>query len=303
MKTERKEWVDIAKAIAIALMILGHTGYPEIISKLIGIPHFARNWIYSFHMPLFFLLSGALTNWTYGYKEFVLHKSKTLLSYLVIYSIINVLLLKVSGAPFDEHSFIHVLQNGWGGFALWFLAVLYISLILARILCNRNTLCATATLLGMAWCLAHFGIELPWALSTVPYATSLILIGKIAFPYMLRVSEASSNQTILTVSSSLICCCAVALLCPQQDLLANKILPLIPMLLGGGIRRFLHLSSVKQIMYIYRRKENHVTNRSEHVGNNGFFTSFPYSATQSPHTWLIRVRYNGFRYCPHGLFT
>lgn len=233
MSRKRKDWVDLAKGIAIILMVIGHTGIPEVVSSVIGVPHMVRNWIYSFHMPLFFLLSGALTNWEYNYKEFIIHKSKTLLTYLVVYSIINVLLLKVSGAPFAEHSFMQVLKNGWGGFALWFLAVLYLSLILARILCYRYTLCATIALLGMAWCLAHYSIELPWALSTVPYATALILIGKIVFAYILRVSEASSTKTILTALASFICCSTVALLCSQQDLLANKILPLIPMLLGG----------------------------------------------------------------------
>lgn len=42
----RIEWVDIAKGIGIFLMVMGHTGIPKI-----GI-----QWIYSFHMPLFFLL-------------------------------------------------------------------------------------------------------------------------------------------------------------------------------------------------------------------------------------------------------
>ena len=41
--------VDIAKAYGILLMILGHCG---------GIPFLLRNFIFSFHMPLFFILSG-----------------------------------------------------------------------------------------------------------------------------------------------------------------------------------------------------------------------------------------------------
>ncbi|MBD5104989.1 MAG: acyltransferase family protein, partial [Ruminococcaceae bacterium] len=40
---------DIAKAIGILLMILGHCN---------GIPFIVRNFIFSFHMPLFFILSG-----------------------------------------------------------------------------------------------------------------------------------------------------------------------------------------------------------------------------------------------------
>ena len=47
-KKERLQWADISKGIAILLMVLGH----------LSIPHFLRNMIFSFHMPLFFIISG-----------------------------------------------------------------------------------------------------------------------------------------------------------------------------------------------------------------------------------------------------
>jgi fucose 4-O-acetylase-like acetyltransferase len=46
---KRIEWIDIAKGITIILMIIGHT--VEFGSEV-------RNFIFSFHMPLFFILSG-----------------------------------------------------------------------------------------------------------------------------------------------------------------------------------------------------------------------------------------------------
>lgn len=49
----RIQWVDLAKGIAILLVIIGHTE---------GIPHVIRGIIYSFHMPLFFILSGCTSN-------------------------------------------------------------------------------------------------------------------------------------------------------------------------------------------------------------------------------------------------
>lgn len=52
MKTSaRIDWIDNAKAIGICLVVLGHTS---------GLPEFAFQLIYSFHMPLFFFLSGYL---------------------------------------------------------------------------------------------------------------------------------------------------------------------------------------------------------------------------------------------------
>lgn len=49
MTKERILWIDVAKGIAIVLMIIGHT-------VQFGTP--IRNFIFSFHMPLFFMLSG-----------------------------------------------------------------------------------------------------------------------------------------------------------------------------------------------------------------------------------------------------
>lgn len=41
----RYEWLDVAKVLGIYLMILGHQ---NLVSQQVG------QWIYSFHMPLFF---------------------------------------------------------------------------------------------------------------------------------------------------------------------------------------------------------------------------------------------------------
>lgn len=49
MMKERLTWIDNAKGIGIILVVLGHT---------YGIPWQLHHIIYSFHMPLFFLLSG-----------------------------------------------------------------------------------------------------------------------------------------------------------------------------------------------------------------------------------------------------
>ena len=45
---QRLEYIDAAKGLAICLMVFGHSGY-------VGMPH---DVIYTFHMPLFFILSG-----------------------------------------------------------------------------------------------------------------------------------------------------------------------------------------------------------------------------------------------------
>ena len=47
----RIEWIDIAKGIGIILVIMGHT---------IALRY--SQWLYTFHLPLFFLLSGLVYN-------------------------------------------------------------------------------------------------------------------------------------------------------------------------------------------------------------------------------------------------
>lgn len=47
-KRQRIDWIDVVKGIAIILMIVGHTKCPKTLNHI----------IFSFHMPLFFVLSG-----------------------------------------------------------------------------------------------------------------------------------------------------------------------------------------------------------------------------------------------------
>lgn len=49
---QKKNYIDIAKGIGIILVILGHSGVNSEI----------KDFIYGFHMPLFFVISGYLYN-------------------------------------------------------------------------------------------------------------------------------------------------------------------------------------------------------------------------------------------------
>ena len=48
LNKKRILWIDYAKAFAMFFVIFGH----------VNSGNYLTNWIYSFHMPLFFLLSG-----------------------------------------------------------------------------------------------------------------------------------------------------------------------------------------------------------------------------------------------------
>lgn len=82
--SNRLDYIDSCKAIGIILVILGHT---------YNIPQTLYNIIYSFHMPLFFVLSGFVYNKeknnNLGFKKFLIKKSKQYLIPYIMFAFIN----------------------------------------------------------------------------------------------------------------------------------------------------------------------------------------------------------------------
>lgn len=171
MEAKRVQWLDVAKGITIILMVLGHTSIPERLS----------NFIFAFHMPLFFIASGLCTNWAKdNYGTFVLKKLRTLGIPFLVYSIAVVLIAWL--ADYREIEWRGVIVKGWEGYALWFVPVLFFSLVVAKsIMCFVNkvwlryAICVLLILGGALLRYRH--IYLPWTLATVPYATCLVLLG------------------------------------------------------------------------------------------------------------------------------
>ena len=79
-KSERVEWIDCAKGIGIILVIMGHSICPDTLLY----------WLYTFHMPLFFFLSGLTFNFDkyYEFKSFAINKIKSLLIPYALLSLI-----------------------------------------------------------------------------------------------------------------------------------------------------------------------------------------------------------------------
>lgn len=216
----RKYWLDIAKGIAIILMVVGHT----------AIPHVTSDFIYCFHMPLFFITSGLVSNYDkYSFGEYAKHKSYTLMLPFLTYSVIIILLLYSIGML----DLTQLLKNGWKGYALWFIPILYLASILTMLISHvRNKTTQLVIMLGLlliGYSLCHYTIILPWTLSTVPYATFLILIG-VELRYVQKRIETPNFYWdilllfIVTVSASLF---------GQLDLAWNNIIPVIPLTIGA----------------------------------------------------------------------
>ena len=68
----RVEWIDFAKGIAMFFVIIGHT-----VSLFGGnLEMFVRGGIYSFHMPLFFILSVLTFKFSVNNDQFVARTKK-----------------------------------------------------------------------------------------------------------------------------------------------------------------------------------------------------------------------------------
>lgn len=117
MKSYRIEWIDITKGIAIFLMVIGHTSIPKCVS----------NYIWSFHMPLFFLISGVLydADKYNSFSKMIRRRVQTLIVPYVFFS-----LVVFYGMFLLDMADIKELYLGWNGYALWFIPVLFITEIM-----------------------------------------------------------------------------------------------------------------------------------------------------------------------------
>ena len=131
VKNNRTISLDIARAITIILVVIGHY-----------IPDNSPNWyvvfhrfIYSFHMPLFLFISGFIYMQTLkkeSYFTFVIRKVKRLMIpyFTTSFLVITIKLLSSSNAslenPVTPFSYIEMFYSPAAGFFLWFIWVLFI---------------------------------------------------------------------------------------------------------------------------------------------------------------------------------
>ena len=124
--------LDIAKAIAIILVVVGHciqygSGNDYIVNEYY-FGNFIFKFIYSFHMPLFMIISGYLfcdSIKKYESKVLIKRKVLSLIVPIISYSIIDLILFLVLGKPITLIVVISIITN-----KLWFIwAVFVMSMI------------------------------------------------------------------------------------------------------------------------------------------------------------------------------
>lgn len=126
-KSERLNYIDAAKGMGIILVVLGH--------HLLDAENL-RTWIYSFHMPLFFIISGILISENRkhrDFKEFLLRRIKTLLWPYITFSCVILLwyIVFYYVLPFKPEEpfytvFVKIITT-YGYHALWFLPAAFMA--------------------------------------------------------------------------------------------------------------------------------------------------------------------------------
>lgn len=174
---ERIEWIDAIKGLGIILVILGHMTIPQI----------ARLFIFSFHMPLFFFVSGWLfkNNFT---KAWCLKKCDSLLIPYALYGIITIAVLHfAAGVPLNLLLERFLKGNGVG--VLWFLVCLLVVEVIGgaivRIL-EDNIGLLFITALGaavMGWLVPKMVNSGIMCIKIVPAALAFWLAGHVAKAY------------------------------------------------------------------------------------------------------------------------
>jgi fucose 4-O-acetylase-like acetyltransferase len=133
------QWMDIAKGIGISLVVIGHFK-PE------SSPQYwleINSLIYSFHMPLFFMLSGYLYNHgKYSYSDLMKSKVKRLLYPFATIAIIFFIIKLIAGrfvnldSPVDIGNLLILLTNPVHSYMplLWFVHALFLMFVLYPLL-------------------------------------------------------------------------------------------------------------------------------------------------------------------------
>lgn len=204
MSVKRIQWIDISKAIAIILMIIGHV-----------LPYGSegRNLIFSFHMPLFFILTGYTIKEVNNFKDLgnqIIKDFKKIYIPCIITQFINIIIsFFINGGDFFQLTRTSVEQIFWASAvnvnihpslgALWFLVVLFWTKSLYSLMNvilqhqNKGIVFLFLTLIGR---LVSKYIWLPQSMDVVLIAVLFIYIGQVMKEYS---NILQKNQMILTI--------------------------------------------------------------------------------------------------------
>ena len=190
---KRFESLDAMRGIGILLVVVGHSGIPNILQW----------WIWSFHMPLFFFLSGVLfKRGKTSDFQFIKRKTRSLLLPYFIYSFLIIFIQRLFDVKIEWIDNDKLLLNGWDGLALWFIPVLFLSevawLYIDKIKIPRIEMIVLIVAVLIGYYLSIKNIHLPYKLEVVFTSIFYYGIGALFSDKVKQYAETNTNAiTIL----------------------------------------------------------------------------------------------------------
>lgn len=142
MRKERSEWVDYAKAIGILLVVYGHVARGLVNAGIMSdslVQQYVDSVIYTFHMPLFFFLSGLFLISSFQSKGFgwvFSSKIDTIIYPYIIWSLlqggVEVVLSSYTNANITLHDVMSLFTSPRAQF--WFLYALFLVFLTSLII-------------------------------------------------------------------------------------------------------------------------------------------------------------------------
>lgn len=195
VKKERLEWIDFAKGVTILLMILGHCPIPETLREI----------IFSFHMPLFFVINGYFIK-KYNIKKTFFKSVNSLLKPYVIICLIQAFLYMFArrGELPGAELFLIKIKAMLGGMSkisthfqsfesvwlIWFICCLFFArniYVLLRSVLKEQPLWLQYLILmffvATGFYIGRYFAFLPWSLDVAFVALAFVLAGDILSEY------------------------------------------------------------------------------------------------------------------------
>ena len=195
---QRLDFIDVAKGIGMIFVIYAHVNY----NKAVLIP------IYSFHMPLFFIISGMLFDRKRfsGFGDFIKNRFRSLIVPYLVFSFLAIGYAFISERMFPElfdfsqakywkflsQVFVASGSSGTANVPLWFVPCLLLVEILYYFISklDKRAIVPLVTVLAAFGWLLESGLlpfdnkKLPWTLDSGLFALSFYAFGNLIFPLL-----------------------------------------------------------------------------------------------------------------------
>lgn len=243
---QRIEYIDIAKALGVLLVLAGHTGLPLLF----------RSWIYSFHMPLFFFVSGIWFR-KRAWKDSLI---RGIGSYLIPYIGYSITFLCLNGVLYRDLTLLkenlHDTLVGKGSCnVLWFLWSLFVVEMSYRLLAevvHKKMLPVVSFLLCLiAWGARQCGLPNAGFLLSSLEALFFFSMGNVFFAEKAAAFTATFQKAMIFLLANLLLFAGSWMFYPRRLDISDAVLGLFPCSIITAVAGIMMILCISALMIEY----------------------------------------------------